>query len=36
LNSVEVVDDLDELELRNAGGSTIARGTFDATLSEPV
>lgn len=35
-SDVTVVEDLDELELRNGSGATIARGVFDATLPEPV
>ena len=33
---VTVVDELDELELRDADSLTIARGTRDATLAEPA
>lgn len=33
---ITVVDDLDQLDLLDADSNTIARGTFDATLPEPV
>jgi len=34
--SITVVDDLDQLDVLDADSSTIARGTFDATLPDPV
>ncbi len=35
-NGLTVVDNLDELEIRDADGRTLATGTFDATLQEPI
>ena len=35
-DDVTVVDELDELELRDADGLTIARGTRDTSLAEPA
>ena len=35
-NGVTLVDELDELELRNAAGLTLANGTRDTGLPEPA
>ena len=35
-NGVTLVGDLDEFELRNGDGATIARGVRDTSLPEPV
>lgn len=34
-NNVQVIDDLDELEIRNGDGTTIARGVRDNSFAEP-
>ena len=35
-NGVQVVDELDEFEIRNGDGVTIARGVRDTSLAEPA
>ena len=35
-NAVQVIGDLDELEIRNGDGTTIARGTRDNSFAEPA
>ena len=35
-NGVTIIDELDELELRDADGTTIARGVRDSSFAEPV
>jgi hypothetical protein len=34
-NAVQVIDELDEFEIRNASGLTLARGTRDNSFAEP-
>lgn len=35
-NAVQVIGNLDELEIRNGDGTTIARGTRDNSFAEPA
>ena len=34
-NGIQIIDELDELEIRDGDGATIARGTRDTSFAEP-